>query len=150
MARRQDMPDMRTLDEVRPAPEEALPPPWVSDAAMALEEPSATLPPLGLSEAASAWWLATVEKYELAAHQVRTLSEAACAWDRCQQARGLVNQQGLVVRDTSGQIRPHPAVAIEHDSRLLYLRAMRHLDLETAPLRKSHPGSGGVTWGAYD
>jgi len=145
------MPDMRTLDEVSPAPEEALPPPWVSeDAAMALEEPSATLPPLGLSAAARAWWLATVEKYELAPHHVRTLSEAASAWDRCQQARGLVNQHGLVVQDLSGQLRPHPAAAIEHDSRMAYLRAMRHLDLETAPLRKSHPRGGGATWGAYD
>jgi len=110
---------------------------------MAVEEPSATLPPLGLSEAARAWWLATVQTYELAPHYVRTLSEAACAWDRCQQARALVNQQGLVVRYPSGQLRPHPAVAIEHNSRMAYLRAMRHLDLETAPLRKSYPRGGG-------
>jgi len=84
-----------------------------------------------------------VETYELAPHHVRTLSEAACEWDRCQQARALVNQQGLVVRYPSGQLRPHPAVAIEHNSRMAYLRAMRHLDLETAPLRKSYPRGGG-------
>ncbi len=151
MARRHDMPDMRTLDEMSPAPEEPLPPSWVSEgAAMALEEPSATLPPLGLSGAARAWWLATVDEYELEPHHVRTLSEAAWAWDRCQQARGLVNQQGLVVQDQSGRFRAHPAVAIEHDSRIAYLRAMDQLDLNTAPLRKSRPPGSGTAWGAHD
>jgi len=151
MARRHDMPDMRTLDEVPLAPEEPLPPPWVTEgAAMAFEEPAATLPPSGLSGAARAWWLATVEEYELEPHHVRTLSEAACAWDRCQQARGMVNQQGLLVQDPSGQLRLHPAVAIEHDSRMAYLRAMHQLDLDTAPLRKSRPPGGGAAWGAHD
>ena len=108
MASRHDMPDMRTLDEVSPAPEEPLPPPRLSDgAAMAQEEPSATSPPLDLSGAARAWWRATAEEFELEPHHVRTLTEAAFAWDRCQQARSLVNQQGLVVQDPSGRLRPH-------------------------------------------
>jgi phage terminase small subunit len=141
MASRHDMPDMRTLDEVSPAPEEPLPPPRLSDgAAMAHEEPSATSPPLDLSGAARAWWRATVEEFELEPHHVRTLAEAAFAWDRCQQARSLVNQQGLVVQDPSGQLRPHPAIAIEHDSRLAYLRAMHQLDLDTAPRTTRRPG----------
>ena len=141
MVSRHEMPDMRTLDEVSPAPEEPLPPSWLSDgAAIALEEPSATSPPLDLSGAATAWWRATVEEFELEPHHVRTLSEAAFAWDRCQQARSLVNQQGLVVEDPSGQLRPHPAVAIEHDSRIAYLRAMHQLHLDTAPLATRRPG----------
>ena len=141
MVSRHEMPDMRTLDEVSPAPVEPLPPSWLSDgAAMALEEPSATSPPLDLSGAATAWWRATVEEFELEPHHVRTLTEAAFAWDRCQQARSLVNQQGLVVQDPSGRLRPHPAIAIEHDSRLAYLRAMRQLDLDTAPLTTRRPG----------
>src|SRR5215207_11626649 len=151
MARRHDMPDMRTLDEVPLAPEEPLPPPWVTEgAAMAFEEPAATLPPSGLSGAARAWWLATVEEYELEPHHVRTLSEAACAWDRLQQARALVNQQGLIVQDPSGQLRPHPAVAIEHDNRMAYLRAMHQLDLDRAPLRVSRPPSARAPWGTDD
>jgi Phage terminase, small subunit len=156
MARKHDMPDMRTLDDVSPAPEEPLPPPWVSDgaamapdwaalppdgAAMAPDEPSATSPPLGLSGAAAAWWRATVEEFELEPHQIRTLSEAAFAWDRCQQARALVNHQGLVVQDASGELRAHPAVAIEHDSRIAYLRAMHQLDLDAAPLATRRPRS---------
>jgi hypothetical protein len=70
---RHDMPDMRTLDEVSSAPEEPLPPSWLSDgAAMAQEEPSATSPPLDLSGAASAWWCATVKEFELELHHVRS------------------------------------------------------------------------------
>jgi hypothetical protein len=103
MVSRHDMPDMRTLDEVSSAPEEPLPPPWVLDgAAIALAEPSATSPPLGLSGVATAWWRATVEEFELEPHHVRTLSEAAFAWDRCQQARSLVNQQAR----SAGPVRP--------------------------------------------
>jgi Phage terminase, small subunit len=136
MAGKHEMPDLRPQEsDAPPAPDEPLPPPWVSDAPPAPEEPSATLPPAGLSRAARAWWLATVEQFELEPHHVRTLSEAACAWDRCQQARALVTDQGLVVQDPSGQLRPHPAVAIEHDSRIAYLRAMHQLDLDRAPLR---------------
>ena len=141
MAGKYEMPDMRPQERDAPsAPEEPLPPSWVSDAPPAPEELSATLPPLGLSRAARAWWLATVAEFELEPHHVRTLSEAAWAWDRCQQARTLVTDQGLVVQDPSGQLRPHPAVAIEHDSRIAYLRAMHQLDLDTAPLATRRAG----------
>lgn len=96
------------------------------------EEPSATVPPSGLSDAAKAWWLATIEEYELEAHHVRLLSEAAWAWDRCQQARALVDSEGLTVIDRFGQQRPHPAIAIERDARTAYARVMRELDLDGA------------------
>jgi hypothetical protein len=161
MARKNEMPDLRSREsDAPPAPEEPSPPSWVSGAPSppswvsgalpASEEPSATSPPLGLSSAARAWWLATVEEFELEPHHVRTLSEAAWAWDRCQQARALVNHQGLVVQDPSGALRPHPAVAIEHDSRIAYLRAMHQLDLDRAPLRESSPPGARAAWGAHD
>jgi len=86
-----------------------------------------------LSDAAQSWWRDTVGEYELDAHHLRTLSEAAWSWDRAQQARALVDAEGLTVRDRFGQAKPHPAVAIERDSRSAYLRAMRELDLDGAP-----------------
>lgn len=124
MAGTHDMPDMRSVEEV----------------SRSREEPSTPSPPWDLSEAARTWWRATVEEFELQPHHLRTLSEAAFAWDRCQQARALVDQQGLVVQDPSGQLRAHPAVTIERDSRIAYLRAMRELDLDTAPLAMRRPG----------
>jgi phage terminase small subunit len=97
------------------------------------ETPSATEPPSDLSDAAKAWWRAEAGEYELEAHHLRLLSEAARAWDRCQQARAIIDAEGIVVRDRFGQAKPHPATAIERDARAAYMRAMRELDLDGAP-----------------
>jgi phage terminase small subunit len=80
-----------------------------------------------------------VEEYELEPHHIRLLSEAAHAWDRAQQARALVDHDGLVVRDRFGQAKAHPAVAIERDSRSLYVRICRELDLDNVAEVESRP-----------
>jgi phage terminase small subunit len=103
------------------------------------EAPSPTDPPSGLSKAAKAWWREEVEQYELEAHHLRLLSEAAWAWDRCQSARALVDAEGMVVRDRFGQSKPHPATAIERDARAAYTRIMRELDLDGATSPESRP-----------
>jgi phage terminase small subunit len=103
------------------------------------EAPSATDPPSGLSDAAKAWWRETVAEYELEAHHLRLLTEAAWSWDRAQQARALVDAEGMVLRDRFGQAKAHPAVAIERDSRAAYLRACRELDLDGAQQPESRP-----------
>jgi len=103
------------------------------------EEPSMREPPSTLSDAAKSWWRATVAEFELEAHHVRLLSEAAHAWDRAAQARALVDRDGLVITDRFGQPKPHPAVAIERDARAAHVRIMRELDLDGAPELESRP-----------
>lgn len=87
-------------------------------------------PPRHLSTASAAWYSAVVEAYELEDWQHRTLTVAAEAFDRLVQARGLVDAEGLTIEDRFGQSRAHPALAIERDSRIAYLRAVRELNLE--------------------
>jgi len=89
-------------------------------------------PPSGLSDAAKAFWRETVGEFELERHHVATLNEALYAWDRSAMARIIVDREGVTVRDRFGQVRVHPAVAVERDSRGQFLRAMRELDVDGA------------------
>ena len=95
----------------------------------ALPKPSAHL-----SRPAKRWWREVVERYTLEPHHLRLLTEAATAWDRAQQARRLLDDEGLVVQDRFGQKKAHPAASIERDSRTLFARLLRELDLDGSPL----------------
>ena len=76
------------------------------------------------------WFTSVATTYHLEPHHLRLLQLAAESWDRCQQAREAIARDGLIML-TSG--RPHPAVAIERDSRLAFARLIRELDLDTEP-----------------
>jgi hypothetical protein len=57
-------------------------------------------------------------------------------------ARRLLDRDGLVVSDRFGQQKPHPAAAIERDSKQTLLRNLRALNLDLEPLhdRPGRPG----------
>ena len=72
-------------------------------------------------------------------HHVRLLTLAAEAWDRGQEARQILDAEGITTVDRFGQARAHPAVAIERDARLASARLMRELDLDAEPAPSSRP-----------
>lgn len=80
-----------------------------------------------------AWFLSVLKDYSLEPHHVRLLQLAAEAWDRAQDARTEIDRDGLTFRDDRGNIRPHPAIAIERDSRTGFARILRELDLDAEP-----------------
>jgi P27 family predicted phage terminase small subunit len=90
-------------------------------------------PPSHLSSSAQQWWRTVVDRYRLEEHHLRLLQLACEAWDRSQQAREQIEEEGLTVPGREGGMRPHPAVAIERDSRLAVARLIRELDLDTEP-----------------
>jgi P27 family predicted phage terminase small subunit len=100
-------------------------------------QPSSDLrpPPNHLTAATQAWWRAIVGNFPLEQHQMRTLQAAAESWDRYQQARQSLAEHGLTFTDNKGMIRARPECAIERDSRIAYIRAVRELgfDKELAP-----------------
>ena len=101
-------------------------------------------PPAHLAEETAAWWSDVVAEYELEPHHVRLLTLAAEAWDRGAGARELIEVDGAVVADRFGQLKTHPAVAIERDARIAFARLVRELCLdESAPGEVRPPRAGG-------
>jgi P27 family predicted phage terminase small subunit len=94
---------------------------------------TAPRPPAHLSESARTWWRSCVKDYVLEPHHLCLLQLAAEAWDRCQQARATIDREGPTFRDDRGNVRAHPAVAIERDSRIAFARLVRELDLDVEP-----------------
>ena len=76
-------------------------------------------PPNHLSPEARRWWRKIVEEWELGNDALLLLRGALEAFDRCTDARKLLETDGLVLKDRFGQQKAHPAAAIERDARLL-------------------------------
>ncbi|KFG71038.1 P27 family phage terminase small subunit [Microvirga sp. BSC39] len=92
-------------------------------------------PPEHLTEATKAWWNLAVSDYALEAHHLRLLQLACEAWDRAQQARTVIDEQGLTYTNRFGDPVLRPEAAVERDARLAFARLVRELDLDV-----DHPG----------
>jgi phage terminase small subunit len=77
------------------------------------------------------WWEGVVAAYELEEHHVRVLTVAAESWDRMTVAREVLDREGLTYTDRFGAPRPRPELGVERDSKVLFLRAVRELALDT-------------------
>jgi P27 family predicted phage terminase small subunit len=89
--------------------------------------------PKHLSEASRTWWRSCVKEYVLEGHHLRLLQSAAECWDRQQQARKILDAEGITFTDDRGNVRAHPCVAIERDARVGFARLVRELDLDVEP-----------------
>jgi hypothetical protein len=76
---------------------------------------------------------AIAREYALEEHHLRLLIAAAEARDRAQEARALLDVEGLVYHDRFGAPRAHPAAAIERDNRMVFARPVRELGLDDEP-----------------
>ena len=75
------------------------------------------------------WWRGLTRRYNFGAQHLRVLQCSAEAWDRKTQAGEILQVEGLVVTTRHGERRSHPAVAIERDARLAFVRCVRELAL---------------------
>jgi P27 family predicted phage terminase small subunit len=117
-------------------------------AVVPVESPAATIrthdapePPAHLSDHAKGWWRSVLADYELEPHHLRLLQAAAEAWDRMQQAREAIADHGSITfTDSQGNLKAHPAEAIERNARTAFARLVRELDLDAgAPAERSRP-----------
>ena len=78
-------------------------------------------------------------------HHIKLLTLAAEAWDRCQEAREILAEEGLTYEDRFHQPRARPEVAVERDSRIAFARLLRELalDVESPGSVGRPPGIGG-------
>lgn len=103
-------------------------------------------PPKHLTRASKALWRQIVGEYGLddEAHALEVLRLALEALDRCKEARLAVAEDGAYVTDRFGQVKAHPAIAVERDSRIAAMRAFRELSLDAdAPVDPRLPRVGG-------
>jgi P27 family predicted phage terminase small subunit len=70
------------------------------------------------------------------------LQTALEAKDRLEEARKIINKEGMQVVDRFGQLKPHPLLTAERDSRAQFLAGLKALNLDLEPLR-DHPGRPG-------
>ena len=79
------------------------------------------------------WYRWVCGEWQLGQHHERILLVACESWDRKNQARLVIDDLGLTYLDASDQPKVRPEVAVERDSRLAFLRALRELDLDLDP-----------------
>ena len=97
-------------------------------------------PPPHLAPETADWWRGVVDDFELEGHHLRLLRLACEAWDRTQQARELLDRDGLTIATGDGGLKAHPAVAVERDARMAFTRVLRELDLDAeAPPSRARP-----------
>ena len=87
------------------------------------------------------WVHSVLEIFELDGHHIRLLVHAAESWDQAELARSVLEKDGLTFLDRFNQPHPRPEVAIARDSRILFSRLVRELDLDVdaAPDSKRAP-----------
>lgn len=96
-------------------------------------------PPAHLSAESRATWKRIAAEYELTPDASLLLRAGLECWDRSQQARELVNREGLVIDG-----RRHPATDIEKQAYGLFQRFMRQLGLDIVPPGPTGRPSGGL------
>jgi phage terminase small subunit len=99
--------------------------------------------PRELSESSKELWREIVYGWELEEYHERTLTQALLSLDRAEQARQILDSDGLTVVDRFGQIKEHPLVSVERLNRLAYARLIRELGLDLADLSTRPPRVGG-------
>ena len=88
--------------------------------------------PSGLSTEGKELWNTITANWKLDDGQLVVLFQACQSLDRMNDAKRILKTEGLTSEDRFGQSRAHPAVAIERDTRQLFLRAIKQLNLSKA------------------
>lgn len=92
--------------------------------------------PKHLSAEARKWWDAIAEEYGIQDNGGRLLLQTALeAFDRMKSAAKRIDKDGAAVEDRFGQVKPHPLLPAERDSRAQMLAALKQLNLDIEPLR---------------
>lgn len=109
-----------------------------------MSRPKTVRAPGHLRPATKRWWRKVITTYDLEDHHVRLLTLAGEAWDRCEQARNILAEEGLTFLDRFNQPKGRPEIAIERDSRLAFARMIRELCLDdSTPEQPRIPRHGG-------
>lgn len=102
--------------------------------------------PQHLCKAGASLWVRLHAEFVIDDEGGKLLLQTTCeAFCRMREAQALIDAEGAVLADRFGQRKPHPAVAIERDSRTAMLASLKQLGLDVEPA-KSGPGRPPGTW----
>jgi len=88
-----------------------------------------TKPPKHLTKQAQADWKRFHTDYQLDSDCEDILVELLESMDRKREAQAELKADGITVKNRFGELRPHPACAVERDMRLQILRCLRAIGL---------------------
>lgn len=91
--------------------------------------------PAHLSKEAQKWWRKITTEYQIddEAGQL-ILAQALEAFDRVRSCQKRIVEDGETITDRFGQIKSHPLLSIERDSRSAMLNGLKQLNLDLEPL----------------
>jgi P27 family predicted phage terminase small subunit len=89
-------------------------------------------PPADLGEAGLELWARIAGEFSLAPHALSVLEGGCRMADRAQQARAIIDREGLTTLDNRKNIKQHPAVEIERQSLAALQRALKTIGVDLA------------------
>ena len=91
--------------------------------------------PKDLSAAGKRLWRSILRDWEISdsAH-LAVLREGLLARDRAESCRQRINADGETIVDRFNQVKPHPLIAAERDSRSAFIQAIKSLGLDPQEL----------------
>ena len=96
---------------------------------------NAPKPPKNLSKRSKTLWRELQAEYRIEdAAGLDLLADYCQFYDRREQARVLIRQDGPTVLDRFRQVQTHPACRIERDSSAAMIKILRQLNLDVQPL----------------
>jgi len=100
--------------------------------------------PAHLSQDAKKIWKGILVEYQIDdIAGLKILRVALEAFDRAQAARRQIDMDGMTILGKEKQIKPHPLLANERDSRAAFLAGLKALNLDLEPLRDGPGRPGG-------
>jgi P27 family predicted phage terminase small subunit len=100
-------------------------------------------PPKALSGEARTLWRRLTTENDISDGAGRLILQTGMeAFDRMRSAQAQVLREGATTTDRFGQVKAHPLLTVERDSRAAMLAALRQLNLDLEPVR-DRPGRPG-------
>ena len=93
-------------------------------------------PPKHLSAEAQDWWSQLMGRYGFdSPAQLLTLQTALEAFDRMRQSQQIIARDGATVTDRFDQVKSHPQLTVERDSRSGMMQSLKALDIDLSLIR---------------
>jgi phage terminase small subunit len=97
-------------------------------------------PPAGLQASGRKFWTKVLTEYDLSeSHDLERLRQACSCLDEIAEGEKIIKSEGRFIVDRFKQRREHPAGRTIRDNKILFLRAVRELNLDISQAPEARP-----------